>query len=103
MVKRLAIVTVAVLVGGWLLTPPRLAEQKATITSFDVIVDPVEPIPIQHRDAILLPNNMFCPQWAQLATDTGWQEEDLAMLDQIMHRESRCYTAVHYSQDPNGA
>jgi hypothetical protein len=45
---------------------------------------------------------MLCPQWAQLATDTGWQEQDLPMLDHVMHRESRCYTAVHYSQDPNG-
>lgn len=102
MVKRLALVTVVALGVGWLLTPPRLAEQKATITPFSVVVEPVEPIPIVYKDRIILPNNMMCPQWAQIAIDTGWQEKDLAMLDHIIHRESRCYSAVHYSQDPNG-
>lgn len=110
MLKRF-IVGVACTAGVvWLLTPPKLAGYRnavpqppnETITSFDVIVDPVEPIPILPKDIIRLPNNMLCPQWAQLATDTGWQEKDLEMLDHIMHRESRCYTAVHYSQDPNG-
>jgi hypothetical protein len=102
MVKRLALVIVTVLVVGWLLTPPRLPSQEVTVTSFDTVIEPVEPIPIQHKDVIILPNNMLCPQWAQLATDTGWQEEDLPMLDQVMYRESRCFTAVHYSEDPNG-
>lgn len=102
MVKRLALVTVVVLGVGWLLTPPRLAEQKATITPFSVVVEPVEPIPIVYKDRVILPNNMMCPQWAQIAIDTGWQEEDLPMLDHIIHRESRCYSAVHYNQDPNG-
>ncbi|NDE71101.1 MAG: hypothetical protein EB050_08175, partial [Actinobacteria bacterium] len=102
MVKRLALVTVVALGVGWLLTPPRLAEQRVTVTPFSVVVEPVEPIPIVHKDRIILPNNMMCPQWAQIAIDTGWQEEDLAMLDHIIHRESRCYSAVHYSQDPNG-
>jgi len=102
MVKRLALVTVVALGVGWLLTPPRLAEQKATITPFSVVVEPVEPIPIVYKDRVILPNNMMCPQWAQIAIDTGWQEEDLPMLDHIIHRESRCYSAVHYNQDPNG-
>ena len=45
---------------------------------------------------------MLCPEWSQLAIETGWQEEDLAKLDSVIHRESRCYTAVHYAADPYG-
>ena len=105
MLKRFILGAVCVAGVVWLLTPPRLNQTSsvdATTNLIEIIVEPVEPIPIPPKDIILLPNNMLCPEWAQLATDTGWQEEDLAMLDQIMHRESRCYTAVHYSEDPNG-
>ena len=110
MLKRFIIGAVCVAGVVWFLTPPKLANYSnavprppnETTTSFDVVVEPVEPVFIVPKDIIKLPNNMLCPQWAQLASDTGWQEEDLVMLDQIMHRESRCYTAVHHSEDPNG-
>jgi hypothetical protein len=102
MVKRLALVIVTVLVVGWLLTPPRLPSQEVTVTSFDTVIEPVEPIPIQHKDVIILPHNMLCPQWAQIAVDVGWREEDLPMLDYVIHRESRCFVDAYSNRDPNG-
>ena len=57
---------------------------------------------ITYRDTIWLPTNMLCPQWAQLAVDVGWLEEDLPKLDAILHRESRCFTDSHYALDPFG-
>jgi len=57
---------------------------------------------IKHDDTIVLPNNMLCPQWAQIAIDVGWHEEDLPTLDYIIHRESRCFTTSYSKIDPNG-
>jgi hypothetical protein len=31
-----------------------------------------------------------CPQWWGLALEVGWPAEQMATLDYIMHRESRC-------------
>jgi hypothetical protein len=85
MLKRFIVGVVCIAGVVWFLTPPKLANYSnavprppnETITSFDVIVEPVKPIFIAPKEIIRLPNNMLCPQWAQLATDTGWQEEDL--------------------------
>lgn len=104
MFKKFIIALIIFAGVAWILTPPKASlrsEKEIVFQSYDVI-ELLEPIPIVHKDRIMLPNNMLCPQWAQLSIDTGWHEEDLAMLDHIMHRESRCFSAVHYSQDPNG-
>jgi hypothetical protein len=58
--------------------------------------------PVKHDDPVVLPHNMLCPQWAQIAIDVGWREEDLPMLDYVIHRESRCFTASYSNTDPNG-
>jgi len=104
MIKKILLLVTVTVVAWWLLTPPRLEHESVTFAPLHIVV-PVEPTNMPNpvfRDRIVLPNNMLCPQWAQMAIDTGWQETDLARLDAIMHRESRCYTAVHYSEDPNG-
>ena len=32
----------------------------------------------------------LCPQWREYAVSAGWKIRNLATLDYIMHRESRC-------------
>jgi hypothetical protein len=104
MVKRLALVTVIVVVVGWLLTPPRPPNfsNSVPLPPNESAEERVEITPIRHDEAITLPRDMLCPQWAQIAVSVGWREEDLAMLDYVIHRESRCYTMSHSNQDPNG-
>lgn len=106
MLKRFILGAVCVAGVVWILTPPKPPEFKDTVPLPSSTTTTTTTMPpsntIKMLKAVVLPDNMLCPQWAQIAIDVGWQEEDLAMLDQIMHRESRCYTAVHYSEDPNG-
>ena len=101
MFKRFLFITAAVMGVGWLSIPTASSPEIVEVTP-EQILQPTLTSGVAFKDRIKLPNNMLCPEWSQLAVETGWQEEDLAMLDQIMHRESRCYTAVHYSEDPNG-
>lgn len=37
----------------------------------------------------------LCPQWWDLAVETGWTIKELPTLDYIMHRESRCRPKAH--------
>jgi hypothetical protein len=108
MVKRLALVTVIVVVVGWLLTPPRPPNfsnpvplplnETTTTTTTTVQTSNI----IRMLDTVVLPHNMLCPQWAQIAVDVGWREEDLPMLDYVIHRESRCFIDAYSNRDPNG-
>ena len=105
MVKRLTLITVAVLVVGWLLTPPKPPDFKDTVrlrpSTTTTTTMPSSPT-IRMLNTVVLPHNMLCPQWAQISVDVGWREEDLPMLDYVIHRESRCFTASYSNQDPNG-
>ena len=102
MVKRLTVIFLITITAIWILTPPRIPQ--------GIVVSPIyvnefsfdESPPSTHKDRIVLPNDMLCPEWAQLAVSVGWREQDLAMLDSVIHRESRCFTWVHYGKDPNG-
>ena len=104
MVKRLTLIMLCVLIVGFLLTPPKPPEFRNAVPlpPNATTAERVEPIPIRHDDTVVLPHNMLCPQWAQIAVDVGWREEDLPMLDYVIHRESRCFTASYSNQDPNG-
>jgi hypothetical protein len=100
--KRLLIVVVGVLLIGWTLTPPKIP-QKIQVLPLNVEQFSIPKSPPQtYKDRIILPNNMLCPEWAQLAVNVGWEEQDLAKLDSVIHRESRCFTWVHYGKDPTG-
>lgn len=103
MVKRLVIGILTVGVVGWILTPPKIPRSEITYKALNV-AEPVlaSPVPTHPKDIVRLPSHMLCPHWAQMAIDTGWQEEDLPKLDAVMHRESRCFTTVHYKKDPHG-
>lgn len=104
MVKRLALVTVIVVVVGWLLTPPRPPNYNNSVPlpPNESTEERVGITPIKHDEAIMLPHNMLCPQWAQIAVNVGWREEDLEMLDYVIYRESRCFTMSYSNRDPNG-
>lgn len=42
-----------------------------------------------------VPKNAKCPQWWNVALDAGWKRSEMATLDFIMHRESRCQPGAH--------
>ena len=48
------------------------------------------------------PSDARCPQLHQLALDAGWPVHDLARLDYLMWRESRCDPQAFNRSDPNG-
>ena len=68
----------------------------ATLVGASTMLAPTE------SNKMPLPPNVLCPQWTEIATDIGWQEEDLEMLDYVLHQESRCIPNVHNKNDPNG-
>jgi hypothetical protein len=46
----------------------------------------------------------MCPQWRNYAVLAGWKVKDLATLDRIMHRESRCLPhALNTTRNRNGS
>jgi hypothetical protein len=49
-----------------------------------------------------VPKNALCPQWWDLAISVGWDKSELAKLDKIMWRESRCLPSAFNAGDPNG-
>lgn len=49
-----------------------------------------------------VPSNALCPQWWNLAISVGWNKSELAKLDEIMWRESRCLPSAFNAGDPNG-
>lgn len=104
MVKRILFLIIVASGVGLLLTsfrePARVVDMSPLF-----LVEPVQPttsIRYAQHEVVWLPENMLCPQWAQLAIDVGWHEEDLPKLDAILHRESRCFTDSHYTLDPFG-
>jgi len=43
-----------------------------------------------------------CPQWWSEARSVGWPEGELAHMDRIMYRESRCQPGAHNRAGANG-
>lgn len=41
-----------------------------------------------------------CGQWHDLARKTGWPDRDMATLDRLIWRESRCEPDAHNPRDP---
>lgn len=103
-IKQIIIIALIILAIGWILYPPSIVKAPTTTTHITPIFmyEPIYDTPNTHRDYIPLPNSMLCPQWVEMAVDVGWEEKQLAQLDVIMHRESRCFPTVHYELDPNG-
>jgi pSer/pThr/pTyr-binding forkhead associated (FHA) protein len=86
MVKRLALVTVTVLVVGWLLTPPRSPTSRGhSYVLSTTVIEPVEPIPIQHKDVITIAKQHAVSSMGAVGVLTrAGSEEDLPMLDHVM-------------------
>ena len=68
----------------------------ATLVGASTMLAPTE------SNKMPLPPNVLCPQWTEIATNIGWQKEDLEMLDYVLNQESRCIPNVHNKNDPNG-
>jgi len=52
--------------------------------------------------AVTVPDSALCPQYWAMMTETGWLPAQMATLDKIMWRESRCNPLVHNPGDPAG-
>ena len=61
---------------------------------------PKEPRPIVNYPQA--PQTAKCPQFWETALQVGWKWKDLAVLDKIMFRESRCNPLAFNSKDPMG-
>ena len=48
------------------------------------------------------PRSAKCPQYWQTALQVGWRKNQLATLDKIMFRESRCNPLAFNPEDPMG-
>ena len=48
------------------------------------------------------PRSAKCPQYWQTALQVGWRKNELATLDKIMFRESRCNPLAFNPEDPMG-
>jgi hypothetical protein len=42
-----------------------------------------------------------CPQWWNVAVSSGWEQDDLRDLDEVLWRESRCDPSQVNTDDPN--
>lgn len=74
-----AIISIAILLGG---------------------VTPQEPRPpVKHPEA---PKTAKCPQFWETALKVGWKWKDMAVLDKLMFRESRCNPTAFNRDDPMG-
>jgi hypothetical protein len=49
-----------------------------------------------------VPADAYCGGWWNLAREVGWKEENLAKLDYVIYRESRCLPKAFNALDPNG-
>lgn len=52
--------------------------------------------------AVNPPSWAKCPDYWQLARKVGWKHRDMAILDKIIYRESRCLPEVFNESDPVG-
>lgn len=51
--------------------------------------------PANNEPRFKIPKWAECPQWWELARSIGFYGKDLARLDRIMYRESRCFAKAH--------
>jgi hypothetical protein len=104
MFKRILFVITVLAFMAFMFTPRNKPPEIVNMSPLFLVEPTQSATPIRYvtHDRVWLPENMLCPQWAQLAIDVGWREKDLAKLDAILHRESRCFVDSHYALDPFG-
>jgi hypothetical protein len=82
-------------------TPPGVGtatRQAVRLMSFVQETETLPP-PVEVEDG---PGWARCPQWWSEARSVGWREGDLARMDSIMWRESRCQPGAHNRDGANG-
>jgi hypothetical protein len=77
-------------------------EPKSTIVLNNVQVERLTNTTTTTVAKFKVPKNALCPQWWDLAISVGWDKSELAKLDKIMWRESRCLPSAFNAGDPNG-
>ena len=72
------------------------------LISLSVIVGgSLPPTPVYEHIRIIPPVTAKCPQWWDNAVEAGWKRKELATLDFVMWRESRCDASAFNPDDPN--
>lgn len=84
LIRFLLALFVTALAVGWLV---KQAQQPVPEGDPDLV-----PVGIA---ATLLPGDWLCPEMVTIAASVGWPASELATLDMVMHRESRCLPDVH--------
>lgn len=68
-------------------------------------VKAMQAVDYQIRETILeppIPADALHPEWWALAREVGWDEDQMMILDYVIHRESRGQTSAFNPKDPNG-
>ena len=74
--------------------PATTPTQPPTPTSTTLYEAP-RPLSVPSTTTAPAPPDALCPQWWPLARQVGWPEDELATLDYVMWRESRCLPTQH--------
>ena len=68
-------------------------------------IQAMQTVDYQIRETILkppIPADALHPEWWALARQVGWDEDQMMILDYVIHRESRGQTSAFNPKDPNG-
>ena len=68
-------------------------------------IQAMQTVDYQIRETILeppIPADALHPEWWALARQVGWDEDQMMILDYVIHRESRGQTSAFNPTDPNG-
>ena len=68
-------------------------------------IQAMQTVDYQIRETILeppIPADALHPEWWALARQVGWDENQMMILDYVIHRESRGQTSAFNPKDPNG-
>lgn len=89
-----------VLIGGWFLKPGHAQAPVAVTTTTTSTTTTVAAT----TTTTTLPPHVHpeCAEWLALALSLGWDTDNLAMLERVMWKESRCQPHQLNASDPNG-
>jgi len=80
----------------WLSEEHRAPVVTTTTTTTTTVATAPPPVPPVSS------TELRCPQWQELAVAVGWPTDQLAMLDRVLYKESRCNIDSWNQSDPSG-
>ncbi len=99
---RLIVISLVVLLGGYLTVSHAQAPAPTTTTTISTTVTVAPPIQTTTTTTIPPHQHPECAEWLALAATLGWPASDYEMLERVMWKESRCDPTQFNPTDPNG-